>query len=58
MDQGGLGFLGEERDPALQEPDDAVEQLHQVMEQAGVSRGVAEPHRFASHAARSLAAEN
>jgi hypothetical protein len=58
MDQRRFGFLREERNPALQESDYAVEQRDQIMEQAGVSRGIAEPHRFASHAAQSLATEN
>src|SRR5204863_5252928 len=46
------------RSPALQETSQRAEQRDQIMEQAGVSRGIAEPHRVASHSAQSLAAEN
>ena len=58
VDQRRLRFLGEKSDPTLKKPGQAVQQRDQIVEQAGVSRGIAEPHRFASHAAQSLPAEN
>jgi hypothetical protein len=53
-----LGLLREETNPAFQKTRQVTDQREQIVEQAGVSRGIAEPHRVASHAAQSLAAEN
>jgi hypothetical protein len=58
LHQRRLGLLREETNPALQESGQRAGQRKETTEQAGVSRGIAEPHRVASHSAQSLAAEN
>ena len=51
MHESRLRLPRDETNPALQKTRQGIDQREQIVEQTGVSRGIAEPHRVASHSA-------